>query len=46
METKTKKIIVITLLSILAIVVIVILGLYIGNSTARSWIDKNILISF
>ena len=44
METKTKKIIVITLLSILAIVVIVILGLYIGNSTARSWIDKNILM--
>ncbi len=44
MNTKTKKIIVTILLSILVIAVIVILGLYIGNSTARSWIDKNILM--
>lgn len=44
MDNKTKKIAITTLLLILVICIIVVLGLYIGNSTVRSFIDKNILM--
>lgn len=43
MSNKIKKAIAITIFSILVITVIVVVGLYIGNNTARNWIDKNIL---
>ncbi len=38
-----KKVIIMIILSIIVIAVIVAIGLYLGNSSIRLWVDKNIL---
>lgn len=43
MNQKVIKLIVIILLSIILLGIIIVVSLYIGNSTTRLWIDKNIL---
>lgn len=43
MKKNIKKTVVITIIAILVIAAIVVVGLYIGDSSARNWIDRNIL---
>lgn len=43
LNKKTKKIIILILISIIIIALIVALGLYLGNSSIRLWIDKYVL---
>ncbi len=40
---KVKKIIIIVFLLIIVLIAITAIGLYLGNSTIRLWVDKNIL---
>ncbi len=42
-KNKVKKVVILTLLSFLIIAIIVVIGLYLGNSTIRLWMDKYIL---